>query len=79
MARQELMKRIVELKAQKKLLLEYTQIKIKEEDYHGGIDSLMDVRDIDAEVKGIHYRIESEVNRPAIKGRELVHDLKTSE
>lgn len=64
----DLFKRVVELKSQRKLLLEYTQIKIKEDDLHGAIDSLMDCRDIDAEIKGLYYCAELRDSDPPLKG-----------
>lgn len=70
MGRQELSDRILELNAQKELLLNYTYIKIREEDFHGAIDSLMDIRDIDAEIKGMEWADASISSDPLLKEKE---------
>lgn len=43
---------------EKEIMLEYTYLKISEEDYHGAIDALMDLREMIEEVKVLNEMIE---------------------
>ena len=52
----ELKDRIRTLKANKAFLIEYIKMKLLEEDFHGVADAAMDIRDIEAELKGLRFK-----------------------
>ena len=45
------------LKAKRSLMVEYLRLKLDEDDMHGVQDAASDIRDIDAEVKGLEWAI----------------------
>jgi hypothetical protein len=47
--------RLVRLKANRVQMIEYIKLKLSEDDLHGVADGAMDVRDLDAEIKGIEF------------------------
>lgn len=47
--------RIKRLKANRSQMIEYIKLKLSEDDLHGVADGAMDVRDLDAEIKGIEF------------------------
>jgi len=52
----EVKDRIRTLKANKAFLIEYIKMKLLEEDFHGVADAAMDIRDIEAELKGLRFK-----------------------
>jgi hypothetical protein len=44
------------LKKQRVVMILYAKLKWKQEDWHGLADAAMDLRDIDAEIKGLEAR-----------------------
>ncbi len=44
-----------ELKIQRDTMVNYLQIKMNEQDWHGVMDAAADLRDIDSELKGLKY------------------------
>jgi hypothetical protein len=51
----EVVSRINDLKARRALMSEYLDLKRREEDWHGVQDAASDLRDIDAEMKGLEW------------------------
>ena len=48
--------RIVHLETNKNEMISYALLKIRESDWHGLADAAMDLRDIDAELKGLNFK-----------------------
>jgi hypothetical protein len=51
--------RIAVLNEQKGLMIEYLLMKVSIGDYHGVADAAMDLREIDAELKGLKLSLET--------------------
>lgn len=45
--------RYIEIHTQKDLMITYLNMKIKQQDWHGVADAAMDLRDLEAELKGL--------------------------
>ncbi len=52
---QQLNTRLLDLEGQRKIFIAYLHIKIREEDWHGVADIAMDLRELDAETKGLRH------------------------
>lgn len=48
--------RIIELSRRRKILKDYLQEKVDEEDFHGVQDVASDLRDLDSELKGLRFK-----------------------
>ncbi len=52
---QQVNTRLLDLDGQRKIFIAYLHIKIREEDWHGVADIAMDLRELDAETKGLRH------------------------
>ena len=56
--RANMISRMKELREDKDLMNLYLKMKIRQQDWHGVADAAMDLRDIEAEVKGLELGME---------------------
>lgn len=60
-SKEEIEKRIVQLRDQRRTMKKYLQDKVNNEDWHGVADAAMDLRDIEHEIAGLVFTLNGEV------------------